>query len=245
MNQNNKENYVLLQTKISPQQAELLDAICNALGVNTYQIFQMFFYTLCKASAPMHELSPEIRKLMTLMETDAGWAEAFNMANPERLKVAQAVLILEQKDHKGFGAVMIDKPFMSDARMTECVDDILERVCEVTMHGIYRRLRLFGARMDCKNLSDVLLTMIDAQTIMDMDEESKVEMKGEALYDYRGRPIKYGARTKAKQHRTPDSLANDQRIKQQTIVFDDFDRETAEREVFDNKNIRTEENDTR
>ena len=245
MNQNNnKENYALLQTKISPQQAELLDAICNALGVNTYQIFQMFFYTLCKASAPMHELSPEIRKLMTMMETDAGWAEAFNMANPERLKVAQAVLILEQQDHKGFGAVMIDKPFMSDARMTECVDDILERVCEVTMHGIYRRLRLMGARMDCKNLSDVLLTMIDAQTILDMDEESKVEMKGEALYDYRGRPIKYGARTKAKQHRTPDSLANDQRIKQQTIVFDDFDRETAEREVFDNKNIRTEEYDT-
>lgn len=244
MNQNNKENYALLQTKISPQQAELLDAICNALGVNTYQIFQMFFYTLCKASAPMHELSPEIRKLMTLMETDAGWAEAFNMANPERLKVAQVVLILEQKDHKGFGAVMIDKPFMSDARMTECVDDILERVCEVTMHGIYRRLRLFGARMECKNLSDVLLTMIDAQTILEMDEESKVEMKGEALYDYRGRPIKYGARTKAKQHRTPDSLANDQRIKQQTIVFDDEDRETAEREVFDNKNIRTEEDDT-
>ena len=231
MSQNNKENYALLQTKISPQQAELLDAICNALGVNTYQIFQMFFYTLCKASAPMHELSPEIRKLMTLMETDAGWAEAFNMANPERLKVAQVVLILEQKNHKGFGAVMIDRPFMSDARMTECVDDILERVCEVTMHGIYRRLRLIGAEHDCKNLSDILLTMVDAQTILDMDEASKVEMKGEALYDYRGRPIKYGARTKAKQHRTPDSLARDQRIKQQTIVFDDFDREAADTEA--------------
>ena len=228
---NNKEPYELLQTKISPQQAELLDAICNALGVNTYQIFQMFFYTLCKASAPMHELSPEIRKLMTLMETDAGWAEAFNMANPERLKVAQVVLILEQKNHKGFGAVMIDRPFMSDARMTECVDDILERVCEVTMHGIYRRLRLIGAEHDCKNLSDILLTMVDAQTILDMDEASKVEMKGEALYDYRGRPIKYGARTKAKQHRTPDSLARDQRIKQQTIVFDDFDREAADTEA--------------
>ena len=231
MSQNNKENYALLQTKISPQQAELLDAICNVLGVNTYQIFQMFFYTLCKASAPMHELSPEIRKLMTLMETDAGWAEAFNMANPERLKVAQVVLILEQQDHKGFGAVMIDKPFMSDARMTECVDDILERVCEVTMHGIYRRLRLMGARMDCKNLSDVLLTMIDVQTVLEMEEESKVEMQGQPLYDYRGRKIEYGVRTKAKQHRTPDSLANDQRIKQQTIVFDDFDRETADNEV--------------
>ena len=239
---NNKEPYELLQTKISPQQAELLDAICNALGVNTYQIFQMFFYTLCKASAPMHELSPEIRKLMTLMETDAGWAEAFNMANPERLKVAQVVLILEQKNHKGFGAVMIDRPFMSDARMTECVDDILERVCEVTMHGIYRRLRLIGAEHDCKNLSDILLTMVDAQTILDMDEASKVEMKGEAMYDYRGRPIQYGTKSKAKQHRTPDSLANDQRIKQQTIVFDDFDREAADQEAtFSDINHESEE----
>lgn len=226
-----KDNYELLQTKISPQQAELLDAICNVLGVNTYQIFQMFFYTLCKASAPMHELSPEIRKIMTMMETDAGWAEAFNMANPDKLEVAQAVLILQQPGKKGFGAVMIDKPFISEARMTECVDDILERVCEVTMHGIYRRLRLIGAEHDCTNLSDILLTMVDAQTVLDMDEASKVEMKGEALYDCYGRPIKYGARTKAKQHRTPDSVAMDQRIRQTTIQFDEFDREAADQEA--------------
>lgn len=215
-----KENYELLQTKISPQQAELLDAICNALGVNTYQIFQMFFYTLCKASSPMHELSPEIRKLMTLMETDAGWAEAFNMANPEKLRVAQVVLILEQPGKKGFGAVMIDRPFMSEARMTECVDDILERVCEVTMHGIYKRLRLFGARMECNDLSDILLTLVDGETIALLDEEAKAEMKGEAMFDSRGRKIEYGQKSKAKQHRTPDSLAQDQRLQ-----FEDIDHD--------------------
>ena len=125
--QKDKEKYEVLSVKIKPDQAVLLDAICNVLGVNTYQIFQMFFYTLCKASAPMHELSPEIRKLMTLLETDASWAEAFNLANPDNLKVSQVILILEQEGHKGFGAVMIDKPFMSEARMTECVDDIFER----------------------------------------------------------------------------------------------------------------------
>jgi len=223
---NNKEPYELLQTKISPQQAELLDAICNVLGVNTYQIFQMFFYVLCKASAPMHELSPIIRKIMTMMETDAGWAEAFNMANPDKMDVAQVVLILQQPGKKGFGAVMVDKPFMSEARMTECVDDILERVAEVTMHGIYRRLRLLGARMECENLSDVLLTMIDAQSVIELEEENKVEMKGEPMFDDRGRPIKYGARTKAHGHRTPDSVAMDQRIK-----FDTDDREAAEKEA--------------
>ena len=225
---NNKEPYELLQTKISPQQAALLDAICNVLGVNTYQIFQMFFYVLCKASAPMHELSPEIKKIMTLMETDAGWAEAFNLANPNELRVAQVVLILEQKDKKGFGAVMVDKPFMSDARMTECVDDILERVTEVTMHGIYRRLRLFGARMKCNDLSDILLTLVDGETIALLDEEAKAEMKGEALYDYRGRRIEYGKKSKAKQHRTPDSMATDQRIK-----FGDEDKELSEQEAAD------------
>ena len=224
----NKEPYELLQTKISPQQAALLDAICNVLGVNTYQIFQMFFYVLCKASAPMHELSPEIKKIMTLMETDAGWAEAFNLANPNELRVAQVVLILEQKDKKGFGAVMVDKPFMSDARMTECVDDILERVTEVTMHGIYRRLRLMGATLDCQDLSEVLMLMLDAQMRAEMEEQDKVVMNGDAMYDYRGRRIEYGKKTKAKQYRTPDSVSQDQRIK-----FGDEDKDIAEQEAQD------------
>ena len=218
--QRQKDGTYTVSVKLQASQVELLNAICNALGVNSYQIFQMFFYTLMRASAPMHELSPEIRKIMTLMETDAGWAEAFNMANPNELDVAQCILILQQKDKHGFGAVMVDKPFMSEATMTECVDTILERVCEVTMHGIYRRLRLMGAKMECHNLSDVLLTMIDAQTIMELDEENRVEMKGEGMYDHRGRKIEYGKKTKTHGHRTPDSVAQDQRI-----TFPDFERD--------------------
>ena len=115
---------------------------------------------------------------------------------------------------------MVDKPFLSDATMTENVDDILERVCTVTMHGIYRRLRLMGAKMECHNLSDVLLTMIDAQTILELDEENRVEMKGEGMYDHRGRRIEYGKKTKTHGHRTPDSVAQDQRI-----TFPDFERD--------------------
>ena len=228
-----EEKYKVLSVKIKPDQAVLLDAICNALGVNTYQIFQMFFYTLCKASAPMHELSPEIRKLMTLMETDASWAEAFNIANPNNLKIAQVILILEQEKKKGFGAVMIDKPFMSDSRQTEKADEILERVTEVTMHGIYRRLRMLGAKINCNTLSDILLTMIDAQTVLELEEESRVEMQGDAQYDIRGRRIEYGKRTKAKQHRTPDSLAHDQRIR-----FDESDINVSDTQEASDDNYR-------
>ena len=223
-NKGENRKYEGVSVKLSPDQYVLLNAICDALGVNTYQIFQMFFYTLCKAAAPMHELSPEIRKIMTLMETDVGWANAFNLANPNHLHVAQAILILEQEGKKGFGAVMIDKPFMDKARMTECTDDILERVTEVTMHGIYRRLRLMGGKMGCDSLSDVLLTMIDAQSIIELEEENRIQMQGEAQFSESGRRIEYGKRTKAKHHRTPDGEA----MRQQRIVFTDEDATTTD-----------------
>lgn len=217
-----------LGTKIDPEMAKVLNACCDALGVDVYHLLQWFAYTIIRAAAPLHELDPRIQKLLAMMESDVGWQQAFNIANPNGLKVAQVVLILEQEGRKGFGAVMIDRPFFGDARQTECVDSILERVTEVTMRGIYRRLRLMGAKMDCQNLSDVLLTMIDAQTILDLDEGFRAELPGMGDYNYNGKQIAYGKRTKAKQHRTPDSVAQDQRIK-----FDDYDREVADYEVQD------------
>ena len=225
--QKQKDGSYTVSVKMPAHQVALLNAICNALGVNSYQIFQMFFYTLMRASSPIHELSPEIRKLITFMETDAGWAEAFNMANPNELDVAQAVLILQQKDKKGFGAVMVDKPFFSEARHTECVDDILERVIQVTLPGVYKRLEKLYNAMEVDSLSELLLLMLDAQTTDWINEQDAIEMKGEAMYDARGRKIEYGKRTKQKQHRTPDTLDADQRFRQQNLIFDDFNRDTG------------------
>ena len=217
-----------LGTKIDPAMAKVLNACCDALGVDVYHLLQWFAYTIIRASAPMHELDPRIQKLLAMLESDAGWQQAFNIANPNGLKVAQIVMILEQEGRKGFGAVMIDKPFVSESRQTECVDTILERVTEVTMRGIYRRLRLLGAKMKCQNLSDVLLTMIDAQTILDLDDGFRAELPGMGEHADNGRPVAYGKKSKAKQHRTPDSLAMDQRIK-----FDDEDKVLADYEAQD------------
>ena len=217
-----------LGTKIDPAMYEVLNACCDALGVDVYHLLQWFAYTIIRASAPMHELDPRIQKLLSMMESDAGWQQAFNLANPNGLKVAQAILILEQEGRKGFGAVMIDRPFFGDARQTECVDSILERVTEVTMRGIYRRLRLMGAKMDCQNLSDVLLTMIDAQTTIELEESFRAEMPGMGEHSDNRRQVVYGKKSKAKQYRTPDSVALDQRFH-----FDDYDREVADMEAQD------------
>lgn len=223
----NNNKYEGMGTKVSPAMAEVLDKICEVMQVDIYHLLQWFCYTIIRASSPHHELSPEIQKIMTMLETDAGWQRAFNLCNPDGLDCAQVILILQQKDKKGFGAVMIDKPFMGAATQTECVDDILERVCQVTMRGIYRKLREMGAKMDCRNLSDVLLTMIDAQSIIEMDEENRREMAGPADIADNGRAYAYGKKTKARHHRTPDSIDN----RQQVIRFDDTDREVSDTEA--------------
>ena len=217
MTENNKERFEQLGTKIDPAMAEVLNACCDAMQTDVYHLLQWFAYVIVKASAPMHALDPRIQKLMALLDSDAGWQTAFNLANPDDLTIAQVILILEQQGHKGFGAVMIDKPFFDEARQTECVDDILERVTEVTMSGIYRRLRLMGAKMECNNLSDVLLTMLDAQDILHLDEGFLSEMPQMGDVAPNGKPLAYGKRTKRKKHFTPDTMP--------TVgsLFDDID----------------------
>lgn len=209
--QKSQERYKVLATKISPEMAEQLNVICKSMGVDIYNLLQWFVYTLIRASSPQHELTPEIRCLMTMMESDHGWQQAFNLVNQNRLNVAQVILILEQEGRRGYGAVMIDKPWMGESRQTECVDDILERVTEVTMKGIYRRLRLVGATMGCKHLSDVLLNMIEDQMRREQETDDFSEMQGPNNIADNGRAYQYGARTKIRQHRTPDSLAESQK----------------------------------
>ena len=206
MSKTKDERFEQLGTKIDPSMAEVLNACCDAMGVDVYHLLQWFAYVVVKASSDLHALDPRIQKLMTMLDRDAGWQNAFNLCNPDRLKIAQVVLILEQDNHKGFGAVMVDKPFFNEARQTECVDDILERVCEVTMSGIYRRVRQMGADMECNNLSDVLLTMLDAQDILNAEERDAAEGPQMGDVAQNGKVLAYGKRTKRKKHYTPDTM---------------------------------------
>ena len=233
------ERFEQLGTKIDPAMAEVLNACCDAMGVDVYHLLQWFAYTIVKASAPMHNLDPRIQKLMTMLDRDAGWQNAFNLCNPDKLKVAQVVLILEQQGHKGFGAVMIDKPWMgmtpemvsdldprrANPQMTENVDTILERTLEVTMSGIYRRLRLLGAKRKCDNFSDVLLDMLENEDSRFTEEDFFAEMPQMGNVAPNGKPLAYGKRTKRKKHFTPDTMPT------QRTIFEDFDRETADTEA--------------
>lgn len=220
-NQKDNERTVVLSTKIRASVAERLNVICKTMGVDIYHLLQWFVYTLDRASHEEHHLSPDIQKLMTLLECDAGWQKAFNIANPDKLKVAQVILILEQEGHKGFGAVKVDRPWMGDSRVSFSTDDIMELVTEVTMRGIYNRLRNVGAKMKCERLSDIILSICDAQDVLLCEQEDAAELPGLGDVADNGRRHVFGERTKAKKHLTPDSI-------QTHIVFDEYDKTTTD-----------------
>jgi hypothetical protein len=122
----NDEKFVQMGTKVSQDAAVVWDAICQARQTDTYHMLQNFIYTMIRAAADPHGVNPDIQKILSMLDTDAGWQNAFNLCAPNvKAKVAQVVLILEQEGKKGFGAVMVNRPFMGNATMTECTDDIL------------------------------------------------------------------------------------------------------------------------
>lgn len=238
--ENNKERFEQLGTKIDPAVAEVLNACCDALQVDVYHLLQWFAYVIVKAAAPMHGLDPRIQKLMTLLDIDAGWQNAFNLANPDNLRIAQVILILEQEGHKGFGAVMVDRPFMGDAQQTECVDDILDRMTDVLVPGIHKRMESLKRKLEAESTLDVLLTMIDAQTIFELDEAERAEMPQMGDIAPNGKPLAYGKRTKRKKHFTPDTMPT------QASLFGDIDHNAPAPELEDwegervNRNLNAE-----
>lgn len=221
---NNQKGFEPMGTKISPAMAQVWNAICEALGTDTYHLLQQFIYAMIRMSSTAHNRTPEVEKLMTVLETDVAWQNAINLCAPNgKQSIAQMILIVEQEDKHGFGMYRIDKPFMGECWQTENVNLILERVLEVGFQGIYRKMRKMGEDLQCDYFSDVILTMLDAQNVINAEEEDRREMAGESNFTDRGRRIEYGKKSKSYHHRTPDGEA----MRQQRIHFEDFDREVA------------------
>ena len=225
-----------VSTKVPVWVAELLNIICAARGTDIYGLMQLVLEFIIETAKVNGPVPPQMQALLHMLKMDADWNKAFSFSNPTAtMDIAQVILVLQQHDGKtprqGFGLAMIDKPFLpgETPTMTLCVDDILERVAEVSMKGLYKELRQVGLAYKTESLRETLTMMCDAQLIdhlnqMDADELPKV---GD-FHDF-GKVIEYGNKSKRKPHRTPDSLANSQ----QRIIFDDFDRDMSDMEVKD------------
>ena len=71
--QQSDDKFVPMGTKISPAAAEVWNSICDSMGTDTYHMLQNFIHTMIRAAADPHALNPDIQKILTMLETDAGW----------------------------------------------------------------------------------------------------------------------------------------------------------------------------
>ena len=233
--QNSQDGTKNVSTKVPVWVAELLNMICASRGTDIYGLLKLvleFIIETAKVSGPV---PPAMQTILHMLKMDVDWNRAFAFSDPSAtMDVAQVILVLQQHDkdgaRQGFGLAMIDKPFLpgETPTMTLCVDDILERVAEVSMKGLYRDLRQVGVALETESLRETLTMMCDAQLIKHLDEMDAAELPALGNFHDFGKAIEYGQKHKRKQHRTPDSYAQDQRIK-----FDDDDREVSDYEAKD------------
>lgn len=210
-----------MATKIDPAMAVVWDAICQALGTDTYHMLQHFIYTMIRMASDAHAPSPEVQKLMKLLDVDVAWQNAINMCAPSgKRSIAQMILIVEEEGKQGFAMTMLNKPFCGDCLQIDNSNLIIERAIEVGLSALYKDLRRMKAEMKCDYLSDVILRMLDDQQLLNVTEEDRKEMAGQAMYNDYGRKLEYGKKVKGYKHRTPDSISRDKN----QLLFADFDR---------------------
>jgi hypothetical protein len=225
----NEGGNATLSVKVSQETYDLLNILAEGLqhGTNANDLLKMFVQAFIESAKHCGPVSQDIQLLLDILKIEGDWNKAFNFADITKQKrIAQVVLILEQPGRDGYGAVLINRPYLPGKKpyMTYCVDDILERVAEVSMKGVYQRLRDIGNEIGTQSLRETLLKLIE-----DYKKHSmwlQFEEEGPQLGNYSdfGRAIEYGNRAKRKKHLTPDSI-------QQRIVFGDDDREAADMEA--------------
>lgn len=231
---NIEEGFELVQTKVPTHIKQLLDILAGQRGMSTYELLQLLingFITAAKANGP---LSPQMKMLLEVLQTDTSWKGAFSFTGLSgTTDVEQVILIMRQRDQAGrakpgFGIAMIDHPCCGGTTMTLCVDDILERVVEVSMKGLYRQLRQIGVSLESESMRETLIMLCDAKAIEDLNEQDRLELPGYGEYHEFGKRIEFDKKYKRKHHKSPDSIDTQQRI-----VFDDSDREIADYEAKD------------
>jgi hypothetical protein len=212
------ERYVTIATKVSRRAAEQLSRIAKKKNTTIYELIQLSCDTLIRYMDDRHNLSEEMERAMALFEHLVGWADALNLADPTVNKeVCQAVYIFQDADgkKKGFRAKLVDRPFCGIWTEDSNVMHIFERILNICMPELYMKLLRARIVLDCKSISEVLNVLADAEVIMQLNGELRQDFEDAARAD-NGRGYAYGQKTKGLQHRTPDSLAQDQRLK-----FDD------------------------
>lgn len=216
MQQNNADNFVVVNTKVSKPAAALLQQLALTKGISIYELLQMVLDTLIRYMSEDHNLSAEMEKAMSIFEHMHGWQNAFNLCDPNaEQEISEATYYLVGKNKNGARAVHVNRPYFGDWEETENIQTILERTICLLAPERYRRLRALAVDMDCKSLLEMLDELIDTHSSDADVAEYRKTFEDVNRSEY-GRPIEYGKKFARKHSR---SLNN------QPTMFNDNEEE--------------------
>lgn len=231
----NNDGTCTISCKIPAQWLPLLQMICAVKrdGSTMNDLLKMCLQFIIETAKMTTEPLPDMKVLLSMMKVDSNWQKMFKFCDKAKLDVAQVILVLQQSKNgqprEGFGLAMFNKPYCGDCQQTLDVDEIVERVLEVAMgFSNYWDLRQIADHFEAQSIREALVRMVDAQTILDLKASDADELPDMGDVTMNGKAPVYGNKAKARQHRTPDSLANDKRYQQTHIVFDDDDKAQAD-----------------
>ena len=227
----NEESYELVQTKVPKHVKQLLDILSEMRGMSTYELLQLLINGYISYAKASTEVPDEFRHLYESLKFDAAWNNAYNFASPTAQQdIAQMILVLQQPGRNGFGMMMVNKPFMSDAYQTMCMPEIVQRVLEIALgFRDFVSLRQMVVYHEASDVLDMIRKMIVAQYILDIEDSDREELPGYGNHHDYGRSMDDIQKFKRKPHRTPDSVAN----QHQTIQWTDDEREIADYKAKD------------
>lgn len=210
-----KEKYMMLQTKVSADTYRCIKRIEKKKGLTSYGIIQMMVDCIVRYMDDSHNLSEDMERAMSIFEHMAGWENALNLADPTVHKeICQAVYIFQDADGKkqGFRTTMVRKPVLGDWAETSNVMDIFERIFNVCLPELYKKLFRVRIMLGCERISEVILKLTDQALIEQINDEFRREFEDANRAD-NGMPYEYGRKMVQKKHRTIDSVHQDKRMK--------------------------------
>lgn len=222
------DKYENVSTKVAAEVKSQLIHILKRMGLNEYKWLQLMIEVTIRMMDDRHNLSEAMANMIQMFRMVPGFKDAASLvdANAEA-QIDGAIYFINVKGKKGYKPVMVERTwFDGEWNETHNVKDIVECVIERCAPDSYMKLRDHMMILECESVFECLMKMVDAYQLVRLDEEIPAMFND--MRAGNGRAIQYGNKAKGKQHRTPDSLARDLRIR-----FDDYDREVAGYEVED------------
>ncbi len=212
---NKDDKFQVIATKVSANTKMQIGRLCKAKGLTEYEMLQMMCDCLIRYMDDRHNLNPELEKAMSIFEHMTGWKDAYNICDPTaKPLIEEAVYITSDESGKKYGlrAHMVKKPFLGQWEQTDNVVTIYERLTEVLMPDIYRKLRLLAVTQENSSIVELMHALIDAQTDEEYSSEYRKEFEDANRAD-NTLPYEYGQRTKRKHKRDIEIAFTDKRLK--------------------------------